>query len=157
MLFYTPIHIEQLSWWIVILDIVIYTFENLHHIIKRIFCYLNNISIQINIWGWKSNWLFLLSNYFWFKAFITTIYLSPFKTLSIYLIAMRKGNFLAIILMVLLLAGFSQAQFGVCDPPCRSCKSGSSTMCETCIFSYQISGDYCVPTECQVLYCQNCM
>lgn len=70
---------------------------------------------------------------------------------------MQKSRFLLPLLLALsLFAGLAQAQFGVCNPPCLSCMANSTTMCQTCVFNYKLSGNFCVPLTCEVLYCQNC-
>jgi len=42
-----------------------------------------------------------------------------------------------------------------CLSPCNVCITGSS-LCKTCVYGYVLQGNYCVPTNCQVVYCSVC-
>ena len=69
---------------------------------------------------------------------------------------MRSFNFISLLIASALLLAVAQAQFGVCDPPCMICDTGSTANCTSCIQGYSLNGSFCLPTNCQVNYCQKC-
>lgn len=70
------------------------------------------------------------------------------------------SGLLITLLLGLLLAG-TQGQSilpnTICMAPCWECQNATFNQCTSCIVSYTLLNNYCVPTSCQVLYCSYCI
>ena len=71
-----------------------------------------------------------------------------------FIITTMLTKYLFIVLCAAFLLTHTHSQS--CLSPCQSCQFGSGNKCSTCISGFIISGDYCAPLNCSILYCQAC-